>query len=124
MADLEVLMAKVLADGVVDDAEAAQLRAEVFADGVVDRKEVEVLAEIRVRASSVSGSFEDLFFEAVAKHVLQDGTIDADEAAWLRKVVLADGKVDDREKQLLRDLKAQATQTAPEFDALLKECLG
>jgi len=124
MADLKALKAKVLADGVIDDAEAELLRKEVYADGVIDKDEVEMLAQIRDQAKSVSDSFEDLFFAAVKQNVLHDGDIDAEEAAWLRKTLFADGKIDDREKQLLRDLKAGAKKVAPEFELLCKECLG
>lgn len=124
MADLEALKAKVLEDGVIDDEEARSLREVVFADGVIDKDEVEALAQIRTQAKSVSDSFENLFFEAVRKNVLQDGTIDTEEAAWLRKALFADGKIDDRERQLLRDLKDGAKQLSPEFEALCRECLG
>ena len=123
MADLQALKAKVLADGVIDD-EARMLRAQVYADGRIDKAEIEMLADIRTQAKSVSGSFEDLFFAAVKDNLLDDGAIDAAEAAWLRRTLYADGKIDDREKQLLRDLKAGARQTSPEFDALCRECLG
>ena len=124
MADLQALKAKVLADGVIDDAEAQMLRTQVYADGKVDKAEIEMLADIRNQAKSVSASFEDLFFAAVKDNVLDDGAIDAAEAAWLRETLYADGRIDDREKQLLRDLKAGARRTSPEFDALCKECLG
>lgn len=55
--------------------------------------------------------------------LLADGKIDADEAALLRKEIMADGKVDDEEKAFLRELKAAASGSSPEFDALCKECL-
>jgi hypothetical protein len=124
MADLQALKAKVLADGVIDDAEAQMLRKEVYADGKIDKHEIEMLADIRNQAKSVCAAFEDLFFSAAKDNVLHDGVIDSEEAAWLRKALYADGKIDDREKQLLRDLKAGAKKTCPEFDALCKECLG
>ena len=41
----------------------------------------------------------------------------------LKAEVLADGRIDENEKQLLRDLKANARQVSPEFQALHDECL-
>jgi len=38
-------------------------------------------------------------------------------------MITADGKVDDREKKLLRELKGEAAHTCPEFDALFAECV-
>jgi len=124
MANLQELKAKILADGSIDDAEVAVLRKEIYADGEVDKDEVVFLAELRSQAASVCEAFEVFFFEAVKKNVLTDGSIDAEEAAWLRTALYADGKIDDREKQFLRDLKAGAKSTSPEFQALCKECLG
>ena len=55
--------------------------------------------------------------------MLTDGSIDADEAAWLRKMLFADGKIDAREKQFLRDLTSEAYQVSREFQQLYEECM-
>ena len=55
---------------------------------------------------------------------MTSGEVSAAEAAWLEKFITADGKVDDLEKQLLRDLKAAATKTSTEFEALVKKYAG
>ena len=123
MADLQRLKAEVLADGRIEDDEVARLRAELYADGVIDREEAEFLVALRDEAASLCPSFVRFFFQALKDRVLADGSVDAEEAAWLRGVLFADGKVDDGEKQLLRDLRSAARQVSPEFQRLCDECL-
>jgi hypothetical protein len=124
MSRLQELKQQVLADGRVDAAEVELLRKELYADGKVDRDEVELLIAIRNQARSVCPAFEHLFFQAVGENVLADGRIDADEAAWLHRMLYADGKIDEGEKRLLRDLREQARQVSPEFQKLYDECVG
>ena len=57
------------------------------------------------------------------KNVLSDGPIDAAEAAWLRKMLFADGKIDEAEKEIPRRIEAQAKQVSPEFQKLHDECM-
>ena len=71
----------------------------------------------------VTPGFEKFFYQAIKRHVLADGAIDAEEAAWLRRMVSADGKVGERETKLLRELKGEAARTCPEFEALFVECV-
>jgi hypothetical protein len=71
----------------------------------------------------VCPAFEQLFFQAVKDNVLTDGSIDAEEASWLRAMLFADGVIDDREKQFLRELRKEARQVSPEFKKLCDECL-
>jgi len=123
MSKLNDLKARLLADGVIDDAEVKELRAELFADGKIDRDETELLVALRNEAKKTCPSFEQLFIDAIKANVLTDGSIDAAEAAWLRKAVFADGKVDDTEKKLLSELRAGARQVSPEFQKLFDECM-
>ena len=41
-----------------------------------------------------------IFFKAIQDNVLADGVITGKEAAWLRKAIMADGKVDQRPRCL------------------------
>ena len=123
MADLQKLKAEILDDGRIDDTEVARLQSELYADGVIDKQEVEFLISLRNEAKSVCPAFEQLFFKALSDNVLQDGSIDAEEAGWLRTMLFADGKIDDNEKQFLRDLRSRAKQVAPEFQKLHDECV-
>lgn len=123
MTDLSALKTRLLADGKIDDDEVAVIRETLFADGTIDRDEAAFLVAIREQATSVCPAFEDLFFAALEQNVLTDGSIDADEADWLRKTLFADGKIDDREKQFLRDVHTKARRIAPEFQKLFDDCM-
>jgi hypothetical protein len=123
MANWQALKAQVLADGTIDEAEVEMLRRELYADGQIDREEADVLVALRNEARSVCPAFEVLYFEAIAQHILADGVIDAAEAAWLRQMLFADGKIDEGEKRFLTRLRSEARQVSPEFQQLCAECL-
>ncbi|HWG47618.1 MAG TPA: hypothetical protein VN688_32945 [Gemmataceae bacterium] len=123
MANLQQLKASILADGTIDDQEVEVIRRELYADGEIDREEVEFLIALRNEARSTCPSFEKLFFDALKKNVLADGSIDAAEAAWLRKMLFADGNIDEGERKFLAELKSQAKQVSPEFQKLHDECM-
>lgn len=123
MADLNELKKRLLADDTIDDEEVKLIKEQLFADGKIDREEVEFLISLREKAKSVAPAFEELFFAALKQNVLTDGSIDADEAAWLRKTLFADGKVDENEKKFLQQLHTEARQVSPEFQKLFDECV-
>jgi hypothetical protein len=120
----KVAKALALADGRLDTKETAILRKELFADGKIDKSELEFLADLRKSSSGSVKDFTELFIEAVKANMLEDGNLDAAEAAWLTKTIFADAVVDDDEKRLLKELKAGAKKTSPEFEALYKKCVG
>jgi hypothetical protein len=68
-------------------------------------------------------AFEQFFYQAVKDHILAHGRIDAEEAAWLRQMLFADGKLDDEERTFLHQLKGEAEQVGPEFEALFEESM-
>ena len=112
-----------LSDGRIDLKETTIVREEIFADDKVDRSELEFLFALRKEAESCVQAFTELFFSAVKKHMLADGSISAAEAKWLRKMIFHDGTIDEDEKKLLQDLKAGARDAAPEFTKLFDECM-
>lgn len=122
MPSLRELMRKYLADGKVDGHEIEALCDLIYADDVVSREEAEFLVELHRRVERVSPGFEKFVYRAIKEHVLADGAIAAEEAAWLRRVIFADGKVRDRERKLIRELRGEAARTCPEFEALFEEC--
>ncbi len=125
MADWKKLAkAAILSDGHIDKKEVALIRQELLGDGKLDRSELEFLLDLRKSATSVVRDFNTLVFTALKPVILADGSIDAKEAAWLRKFVFADGKVDEDEKAFISDLKASAKSTSPEFEELVKQVLG
>lgn len=109
----------ILADGYIEEKETDIIRAELLADGVINKSEAEFLIDLRNSAPKAVAKFHSFVFDVVKKAILADGVISADEAAWLTKFILADGKVDDAEKAFLKDLKASAKKTCPEFDAII-----
>jgi hypothetical protein len=121
--DLNDLKTRLLADGKIDDEEVGLIRQHLYADGKIDREEVEFLIALREQAIQTCSAFEQLFFEALKQNVLSDGSIDADEAVWLRAMLFADGKIDESEKKFLKALHAEARQTSPEFQKLYDECV-
>jgi uncharacterized tellurite resistance protein B-like protein len=124
MADWKKILKDVLlADGVIDAAETAFLKHEILADGIVDQEELDFLVDLRNAAKSTSPEFENFFFEALKRNILEDRVVDPAEAKKLREIIFADGVVDDNEKRFLQDLKKNAKETCSEFDALYTECM-
>jgi hypothetical protein len=125
MADWRTLCKKlILADGTIEPRETVVLQREFLADQGIDRSELEFLVELRKEAKAVSQTFEDLFFGVIKKTVIGDRGVSGEEARWLRDWIFADGKVDQRELQMLKELKDMAVHVSPEFDALYKECVN
>jgi hypothetical protein len=128
----KVALSAFLADGVIDDTEVKILKKELWADGKIDQDEVEFLIDLRnlaqkkakAKKKRLKASFEKLFFKAVEQNVMADGTIDAEEARWLRAMLFADKKIDANEKKFLVRLKKAAKSTSPAFDRLYAECMA
>ncbi len=124
MADWKKLLKDVLlADGTIDNSETELLKKELLADTIIDDDEIDFLIQLRKEAKSVSSDFEEFFFLALKKNILADGVIDEEEVKRLREIIFADGTVDALEKKILQDLKKEAKKVAPEFDALISECI-
>jgi hypothetical protein len=99
------------------------LRQLLYADGKIDRAEADFLVELYKRVQTRSPSFEQFFYKAIKDHILAKGRISAGEAEWLRQMLFGDGKIRDEERQFLHELKGEAQEISPEFEALLKECM-
>jgi hypothetical protein len=123
MLNLRQIEEKILANGRVDTPELEMLHKGLYVDGVIGRKEADFLVELHKRVQHGTPAFERFFYQAVKNHILTHGRIDAEEAAWLRRMLFADGKIDDRERKFLHELKGEAKQVGPEFEALFKECM-
>ena len=115
--------ALILADGTVEPREVVLLQKELLYDQKIDKSELDFLVELRKEAKSLSRAFEDFFFDVIKKTVIADRGVSGVEATWLRDWVLADGKVDDLEIRLLRELRKEAIHTSNEFEELYKECM-
>jgi hypothetical protein len=113
----------ILATGRVDSDELEVLRWEMYADGKIDRREADFLVELHQRMQHRTPAFEHFYFQAIKDHLLEDGGINAEGAAWLRQTLLADGKIDDQERKLLHELKEEARRVSREFEVLFEESM-
>lgn len=124
MANLRQLMEEVLADGRIDGQEIERLHRELYADGKIDRAEADFLVELHKRVQRPAGhAWEKFFYQAIKNHILADGSIDIEETAWLRRMLLEDGRIDDAERKFLKQLQGEAKNVCREFQALCAECL-
>lgn len=118
MPKLRELMQDILADGKIDRLDVESLTDLLYTDDVVDREEAEFLVVLQRRVERFSPAFEKFFYQSIKRHVLNDGVINAEETAWLRKVILHDGKANERERKLIRELRGEASEVCPEFAEL------
>jgi hypothetical protein len=123
MANLQEIKQAVLAKGRIDGAELETLRSQVYAKGKIERREADYLVELHARVQHMTPAFEKFFYQAIKDHVLAHGRIDAEEAAWLRQVLFADGKIKDEERKFLHELKGEAKKVSSEFEVLFTECM-
>jgi hypothetical protein len=126
MANLKELKKSILADGVIDEQEVKQLREVLYADGIIDKEEANFLFELNdaVSGKKNHSSWKTLFVEAITSFLLDDekspGEVDEDEAKWLIKKIQGDGKLDDIEAALLKNLKAKAKKIPQSVINLIK----
>jgi uncharacterized tellurite resistance protein B-like protein len=123
MQNLREIEERILANGKIDGHELEELRRLIYANGPIDRARADFLVVLHKRVQRRSPAFEQFFYKAVKDHIVADGKISAEEAAWLRQMLFADGRIDDAERKFLRELKGEAKQTSREFDALFDECM-
>ncbi len=113
----------IMGDGRIDTREVDILRKALFADNKINKSELEFINEIRKEAKSSVKAFDELFIDGVKSHLLADGKIDDADTAWLRKSICGDSNVDEVEKRLLQELKAETKETSAGFNALCDESL-
>lgn len=123
MVELRQIEHDILAIGKVEGEELESLRRRVYAAGKIDRQTADFLVELHKRVQHRTPAFEKFFYKAVKEHILADGRITDEESAWLRQMIFADGRVDDDERKFLHELKGEAKQAGPAFEALFNECM-
>ncbi len=122
--EFRTLGMKILANGKIEGHEVESLWELISADGKVDREEAEFLIHLYRRTDQITPVFEKFFYKVIKQHLLADGTIDGEQVVWLRKLILADGKVSEREKKLLREIRGEAKEISVQGHALIEECLA
>jgi hypothetical protein len=123
MLDMRAMEHSILAKSRVDGHDLVELRSQLYADGKIDRSAADFLVELHKRVQHRTPAFEHFFYQAIKDHVLADNRIDAEETAWLRQMLFADHKIDDKERKLLHELKGEARQISREFEALFTESM-
>src|SRR5579859_5571482 len=107
----------------VDKAELEILRQALYAHGGIDRQGADFLVELHKRVQHMTPAFDHFFYQAIKDHILAHGRINTEESAWLRRMLFADGKIDDKERKFLRELKGESKQVGREFEALFAESM-
>ena len=122
--EFRTLGMRILTNGKIEGHEVESLRELLSADGKIDREEAEFLLNLYRRTDQITPAFEKFSCKVIKQHLLADGTIDSDRAEWLRRLILIDGKVSEREKKLLREIKGEAKEISVEGQVLIEECLA
>lgn len=104
--------------GVLTAADAAALKTAILADGRISREEAECLLDLHRAVPSHDAAFTQFLFDFIKRVVLVDGTITANETAWLKSVVFHDRQIDPVEKALMKELKDAVLVSCPAFDDL------
>src|SRR6476469_5325731 len=99
MLEMQQIERDILARGRVDGPELERLREQLYAGGKIARRAADFLVELHKRVQHRTPAFERFFYQAVKDHILAHGRIDAEQAAWLRQMLFADGKIDDQERK-------------------------
>ena len=121
MPELREIEQTILANGRVDGPELKMLWRELYADGKIDRQKADFLVELHKRVQHMTPAFDHFFYQAIKDHILADGRIDAEEAAWLRQMLFAHGNMKDEERKFLHELNGEAKQVSHEFEVLFEE---
>ena len=123
MLKLRQIERDILVTGKVDGPELEALRRQIYGEGKIDRPKADFLVELHKRVQHMTPAFEQFFYQAIKDHILANGQIDAEEAAWMRRMLFGDGKIDDKERKFLHEIKGEARQVSPEFEALVAESM-
>lgn len=121
MVKLRHIEQDILATGKVDGPKLERLRRELYTHDTIERPEADFLVELHKRVQHCTPAFEQFFYQAIKDHILAQGRIDAEETAWLRRMLFADGKIEDKERKFLHELKGEAKQVSREFEILFFE---
>lgn len=113
----------IMATGKVDKPELEILRQQLYSNGGIDRQGADFLVELHKRVQHMTPAFEHFFYQGIKDHILGHGRINTEETAWLRRMLFADGKIADRERKFLHELKGEAKEICYEFDTLFQESM-
>ena len=117
------LLSRTLADKKIDDAEIAAIQTQIHSDGRLDLEDVKLLVELYCEARDYPPAFENLFFDVLKRVMLADGEVSPIDQVYLLKMLYSDRVIRSRELDFLQELKREAAQVSPEFEALYQTAL-
>jgi hypothetical protein len=123
MLELRQIEHDILAIGKVDGKELELLSKRVYAGDKINRQTADFLVELHKRVQHRTPAFETFFYQALKDHILANGRVGVEQSAWLRRMLFADGKIDDEERKFLHELNGEAQHVSPEFKALFEESM-
>ena len=123
MPNLHQLRSQLLEDDCITDSEVQIIKDHICEDGKLDLEDVKFLVGLLSEAREVCTAFDDVFFPVLKAVILQDGRIGQDEQFYVLKMLYSDGKIRESEKQFLLELREEATEVTPEFEALCEVAL-
>ncbi len=124
MSHLHELRSELLEDWRITDSDVEVLEDHIRRAGRLYLEDVKFLIELLCEAREVCEAFDELFFPALKEVILEDGHIGPDEQFYLLKMLYSDGNVRESEKQFLLQLREEALEVTPEFEALCEEALA
>ncbi len=124
MGRINELLRDCLVDRRISDNEVTLLREYVEHDGRLELDDAKFLVEALSGATEVCPAFDRLFFPLLKEVVLRDGRVGMDEQFYLLKMLYSDGNVRPSELEFLSELRSEALETSPEFDALCETALA
>ncbi|MHC4181337.1 MAG: tellurite resistance TerB family protein [Planctomycetota bacterium] len=123
MGRLHQFRSELLRDRKITENEVQVVRDYIREDGKLDLDDVKFLVELLSEADEVCPAFDELLFPALKEVVLADGQIGMDEQYYMLKMLYSDGHIRDSEKRFLMELRRDAQQLTPEFEALCAEAM-
>jgi hypothetical protein len=121
MLELRQIEQDILAIGKVEGQELEKLRRWVRDGRKIDRQTADFLVDLHKRVQHRTPAFEKFFYQAIKDHILALGRISKEESAWLRRMLFANGKIDDEGRKFLHELEGEAKEVSYEFEALFNE---
>jgi hypothetical protein len=117
-----LLIAKdILTKGTTDALQIEKLRRLLYTNGTIDRATANLLIEVYRRVQHRTPAFKQLFYQALKDHLLACERIGDEEVNWLRYVVLAEATFQEEERRFLQEIKLEAKNASPEFEALCQQ---
>ncbi|MDR1984910.1 MAG: YqhA family protein [Prevotellaceae bacterium] len=111
---LDEIKKSILDEGVITEKKVIMLREALYDDGGITKEKANILFELKnaFENNSNHASWETLFIDSITNFLLEDddspGSIDDDEAQWLRAKIQRDGRLSRIDKALLENLKKQS----------------